>query len=151
MIFVSPYCVSGTKGYSQFFLCEASKRVICLFLVFWFQLILWKWGKTPGSARVCLVMLGVELFKYFIKTQLITSTPSKPQATSELNFISWCHRLPGVCGHLAGCGCGWVVVSHVAVWGRAELCGWSSGRGQFVVYRFWNYCLFRRCRSFFDF
>ena len=33
------------------------------------------------EVRVCLVLLGVALFKYFIKTQMITSTPSKPRAT----------------------------------------------------------------------
>ena len=43
------------------------------------------------------------------------------------------------------------MVSRVAVWGRAELGGWSSGRGQFVGYRFWGYCSFTRCHSFFDF
>ena len=25
MIFLLPYCIIGTKGYSQFFVCEASK------------------------------------------------------------------------------------------------------------------------------
>ena len=34
MIFIPPYCVSGTKGYSQFFLCEASKRSVSAYLFF---------------------------------------------------------------------------------------------------------------------
>ena len=35
---------------------------------------------------VCLLMLGVALFKYFIKTRIITSTPSKPRATPSAKF-----------------------------------------------------------------